>query len=124
MAQLLYLSNRACPDTQTSVFFLCTRVRGPATDDCNNLARVINYIQGTIFLLLIFSIEKSGNIKWYADAAFEVNKDMSNHTGGFMNIGTGVAYVQSSKQKLNTKSSTEAKLLGVDDVLTQLIWTR
>ena len=99
-------------------------MRGPATDDCNNLARVINYIQGTIFLLLIFSIDKSGNIKWYADAAFEVNKDMSNHTGGFMNIGTGVAYVQSSKQKLNTKSSTEAKLLGVDDVLTQLIWTR
>ena len=29
-----------------------------------------------------------------------------------------------SKQKLNTKSSTEAELGGVDDVLTQLIWNR
>ena len=37
---------------------------------------------------------------------------------------TGGAYVQSRKHKLNTKSSTEAKLIGVDDVLTQVIWTR
>ena len=32
--------------------------------------------------------------------------------------------MQSSKQKLNTKSSTEADLVGVHDVLTQVIWTR
>ena len=48
---------------------------------------------------------------------------MRSHTGGFMIMGTGEAYVQSSKQKLNTKSSTEAELVGVDDVLTQVIWT-
>ena len=70
------------------------------------------------------SINKSGNIKWYVDAAFAVHKDMRSHTGGFMTMGTGGAYVQSSKQKLNTKSSTEAELVGVDDVLTQVIWTR
>ena len=48
---------------------------------------------------------------------------MGSHTGGFMTMGTRGDYVQSSKQKLNTKSSTEAKLVGVDDVLTQVIWT-
>ena len=32
--------------------------------------------------------------------------------------------MNSSKQKLNTKISTEAKLVGVDDVLTQVIYTR
>ena len=49
---------------------------------------------------------------------------MRSHTVGLMAMGTGGSYVQSSKQKLNTKSSTEAKLVGVDDVLTQVIWTR
>ena len=34
------------------------------------------------------------------------------------------SYVQSSKQKLNTNISTEAKLVGVDNLLTQVIWTR
>ena len=46
------------------------------------------------------------------------------HTGGFMTMGTGGAYVKSRKQKLNTKSSNGAELIRVDDVLTQVIWTR
>ena len=48
-------------------------------------------------------------------------KDMRSHTGGFVTMGTVGAYVWSSKQKLNTNSSTEAELVGVDDVLTQVI---
>ena len=40
-----------------------------------------------------------------------------------MTMGTGGAYVQSSKQKLNTKSSTGSNIVGVDDVLAQVIWT-
>ena len=84
----------------------------------------MKYIQVTIGLPYIFSIDKSGNIKWYVDASFVVHKDMRVHTGGFMTMGTGGAYVQSRKQKLNTKSSTEAEIGVVDDVLTQVICTR
>ena len=69
------------------------------------------------------SIDKSGNIKWYVDTAFTVHKDMRSHTGGFMTMGTGGAYVQPSKQKLNTKSSKEVDLVGVYDILTQVICT-
>ena len=67
---------------------------------------------------------KYRNMKWYADASFAAHKDMRSHTGGFMTMGTEGAYVQSSKQKLNTNSSTEDNLVVVDDVLTQVIWTR
>ena len=49
---------------------------------------------------------------------------MRSHTGGFMNMVTIGAHVQSRKQKLNTKSSTEAEIDGVYDVLTQVIWTQ
>ena len=38
-------------------------------------------------------------------------------------MGQGAAYNQSSKQKLNTGSSTEAELVGTHDVLTQMIWS-
>ena len=58
----------------------------------------------------------------YVDAAFEVHNYMRIHTGGFMKMGTLGNYVQSSKQILNTNSSTEANLLRVDDILTQVIW--
>ena len=33
-------------------------------------------------------------------------------------------YVKSSKQKIVTKFSTEAELVGISDVLTQVLWTR
>ena len=85
---------------------------------------VTKYIQGTIGLPLIFQIDNSGNIKGYIDAAFLVNKDMRSHTGAFMTMETGGGYVQSIKQKMNIKNSTEAELVGVDDVLTQVIWTQ
>ena len=124
MAQLLYLSKRARPDIQLSVSFLCTKVRGPDTDEYKKLVRVIKYIQGPIGLPLILSIEKPGNIKWYVDASFTVHKDMRSHTGGLLTMGTGGNYVQSSKNNLKIKSSTKAKLVEVDDVLTQVIWTR
>ena len=66
----------------------------------------MKYIQVTIGLPLILSIDKSVNIKWYVDASFSVHKDMRSHTGGFMTMETGGAYVYSIKQKLNTKNST------------------
>ena len=62
-------------------------------------------------------------MKWCIDAAFAVHMGMRSQIGGFMAMGTGGAYVKSSKQKLNTKSSTEDKLVRVDDVLNQVIWT-
>ena len=100
---------------------MCTRVREPGTDEYKNLARVMKYIQLAIGLPLILSIDKSGNIKWYVDAAFAVHKNMRSHTGGFTNMGKGGAYLKSSKQNLNTKSSTEAEFVGVDDVFNQVI---
>jgi hypothetical protein len=49
---------------------------------------------------------------------------MRSHTGGVMSLGTGAAYSTSHKQKLNTKSSTEAELAGIDDMLPHALWTK
>jgi len=40
-----------------------------------------------------------------------------------MILRKGVTYTTSCKQKLNTKSSTEAELVAVDDVMGQVLWT-
>ena len=99
-------------------------MRETDTDDNKNMERLMKYTQGTIGIPLILSIDKLGNIKWYIGASFKVHKDMRSHTGGFITMGKGGAYLKSNKQTLNTKISTEAKLVGVDYVLTQVIWTR
>ena len=120
-ATILYLSNRAHIDIYLSVSFLFTTVREPDTDDINYLSRVMKYIQGTIGLPLTLSIDKYGNIKWYVDASFTAHKYMRIHNGGFTTMVTWGSYVQYSKQKLNIKSSTESKIVGVYNFLTQVI---
>ena len=46
---------------------------------------------------------------------------MRGHTGGALTMGTGFPLVTSTKQKLNTRSLTESELVGVDDLLPQIL---
>ncbi len=41
-----------------------------------------------------------------------------------MSLGQSMAMSYSWKQKINTKSSTEAELVGVDDSLGYILWAR
>ena len=41
-----------------------------------------------------------------------------------MTMGEGAMQTLSRKQKLNSRSSTEAELIGVDDGATQVLWTK
>jgi hypothetical protein len=124
VAKLLFLCKRGRPDIQTAIAFLCTRVQAPTRHDYNKLSRVIKYLRGTKELVLRLSADNLNIIKWWVDASYGVHYDMKSHTGGVMSLGTGAAYSTSKKQKLNTKSSTEAELVGVDDVLPQALWTK
>ena len=121
-AKLLFAAKRARPDIQTAIAFLCTRVKDPDVDDWKKLKRVLGYIKDTIFLPLTIGWDGTGNIYWYVDASFAVHNNMRSHTGAMMTFGTGAALSMSTKQKINTKSSTEAEIVGVDDSLPFNIW--
>ena len=41
-----------------------------------------------------------------------------------MTMGSGAMQVISKKQKLNSRSSTEAELIGADDAATMILWTK
>ena len=48
---------------------------------------------------------------------------MKSHTVMIMNMGQGADRSNSTKHKLNTKSSTEAELVGIDDEVSLIIWS-
>jgi hypothetical protein len=49
---------------------------------------------------------------------------MRSHTGGAISFGGGRILCKSSKQKLNTRSSTKAKFVGASDYLPNTIWVK
>jgi hypothetical protein len=82
------------------------------------------YLNGSTDEVLFLAADDQHVIKWYIDASFAVHHDFRSHTGGAMSYGTSVPISISRIQKLNTKSSTEAELVGVDDVTTMILWTK
>jgi hypothetical protein len=84
----------------------------------------MKYLRGSINLPLTMEADDLSLVKWWVDASYGVHPDMKSHTGATMSMGKGAIYSRSTRQKLNTKSSTEAELVGVDDVMPQILWTR
>jgi hypothetical protein len=124
VAKTLYATKRARPDTCTAIAFLTTRVREPDQDDWTKLAHMIKYLRGTKLLPLILSANGSGILKWWIDGSFATHPNMRGHTGGGLSMGRGFPIVTSTKQKLNTRSSTESEIVGVDDCMPAVLWTR
>jgi len=123
VAKLLYVCKRGRPDIQLATMFLCTCVLRSTVDDWEKLKRVLQYVGATIDDELTIGADSMSVLQTWVDASYGVHDDMCSHTGGLMSFGRGAVSSQSSKQKLNTKSSTEAELVGASDYLPRTIWT-
>ena len=82
-------------------------------------------MNGTLDLALILGADSlnNANASW-VDASYAVHDNMKSHTGGAFSLGQGALMCKSTKQKLNTKSSTEAEVVGLSDYLPNVIWAR
>jgi hypothetical protein len=124
VAKLLYISKRGRPDIQLAVAYLCTRVSCCTEDDWLKLKRVLQYLQRTVDEYLTIGADCMTVMKTWVDAAYGVHGDMKSHTGGVISLGRGAIMCKSTKQKLNTKSSTEAEVVGASDYLPNTIWAK
>jgi len=123
-AQCLYLSVRVRPDILCSVSFLCTRVRAPTEQDRKKLHRLLRYLRDTKHLGVKIGGGPDGCIQLCAwvDASFGVHFDGKSHTGMFISLGRGPILAKSQKQRVVSKSSAEAELIGTSDISSLLAW--
>ena len=107
----------------TAISFLNSRLLQPNEDDYKKLIRVMKYLDSSVDMPLVLSGDDNGQIRWWIDASFAVHNDMKSHTRATLLMGKGAVYSTSGKQKHVTRSSTEAEIVAVHDVMLQLIWT-
>jgi hypothetical protein len=122
MAQLLFLSMTARQDIQPTTAFLTTQVRIPDKDNWGKVKRVLSYLKGTLHMPLILLADLLLLSWWWVDAAYAMHNDCWGHTGAGMSFGQEMVLSYSWKQKINMKSLTEAKLVGVDNLLGYILW--
>ncbi len=123
-AKLLLASKRVRIDIDTAVLFLCTRVASPTVGDEEKLKRVISYLKGTAMLKRIMGMNGMMYLYTWVDTSYGIHRDMKGHNGGVISMGQGAIIHGCSKQKINTKSSTESEVVGASDFLPSTIWTK
>ena len=86
--------------------------------------RRLQYIKATIHMKLTLGVDSLNILNWFIDSAHQVHEDCKGHTGGALTLGQGAVISKSPGQKMNTKSSSETELVGVDDLLPTILWTK
>jgi len=124
VARALYLVKHSRGDGLLAVSFLTTRVSDPDEDDMKKLNRLLRYFNSTRDLALIIKHNPGSTIEAYIDASYGIHNDCRSHTGMIITLGHGAIDTRSTKQKLNTKSSTESELVALSDMCGKVIWCR
>jgi hypothetical protein len=121
----MYLTKRTRPDALLEMTHLATRSAAPTEDDMAKLDRVYMYFNATRDLPLVL---KPDSLDLFAsvDASYGNHVDSKGHSGIVLTLGLngGPIFAQSCKQKIVTKSSTEAELVALNDGVSQIMWTR
>ena len=86
----------------------------PNYDGEGEIKHLIEYLRRDNTRPLVLGANNDGLLMWYVDASFAVHPNMQGHTGGGLTMGRGFPISTSTKQKLNTRSSTESELVGVE----------
>ena len=102
--------------------FLATRVTKSTEFDWLNLKRLLKWLNYTINDVRIMGSNDDGVLLTWIDAAYAVHEDMRSQLGGVVSMGHGVVNGKLMKQRLNSKSSTEAEVIGTSDLLPYSIW--
>jgi hypothetical protein len=123
VAKMLYVAKRVKPECLAAVSFLASRVQVSTVDDMEKLQRLLGYLLHTRHRGIVLCIGDNMEVRAYIDAAYGVHTDCGkSHTGCALVLGCGgLVYAKSGKQKIVTKSSTEAELVALSDMASQAI---
>lgn len=123
--KLMYLAKRSRPDILKEVAYLASRVHKPTEEDDGKLFRLNSYLSHTVDE--VYYIKVSSMILFaYADASFNIHVDGKGHSGIVLCLGDkgGNFYFKSTKQKIVTRSSTEAEIVALDTILMKILELR
>ena len=117
VVKLLYVAKRARSEIDLAVLFLCTKVADPTKGDKKKLISLLEYVKETIDMVRVIGTNGNEVLQTWVDVSYAVHRDVRSHTGATMSLGHGIIHHRSEKQKLNTKRSTEAELVGASEYI-------
>ena len=84
---MLFATERALPDTGTTISYLVTRVIDTDQINCLKMVRLFKYVRDTETISLILIEDKSVILKWYIDESYTVHPNMRGNNGLVLTMG-------------------------------------
>ena len=125
VASLLFVAKRAQPNIQVAIAFLYTWISQPTQQDYIKLATVIKYIQETMYTFTF-----AHRMGWIGVFDLKCQCSLcraSRHKESYrscIDYGEGSAIIIVCEIKINTKSLTEAQLVGVNNTMNFMVWSK
>ena len=120
--RVMYLANRINGECLVTCAFLSSRVQNPTKQDQAKLQRLLRYLAANPNLKLTLEVGEKVGVMQFTDASYGVHADGKSHTGSSITLGKGAVHARSVKQKIVTKSSTEAEMVGLSDEASRGLW--
>jgi hypothetical protein len=120
---LMYVARLTRPDILMPVTYLATKCQQPRRADYINARWVLRYLKGTRDYGLRFG-KSDLVLRFHADASYLSHSDGKGHTGFLALVGGTVILARSVKQKLTSRSSTEAEIIAAEECATYLVFMR
>jgi rRNA-processing protein FCF1 len=114
---LFYVAKRTRPDILFAVSYLATKCAEPTESLFEKAKKVLSYLKSTKSLKLTHTCANDGPKKLlfaFVDASYATHEDMKGHSGCLIFDESGnLLFASSTKQKLMSKSSTDAEIIAV-----------
>ena len=118
---IMYLARLSRPDLLLATAYLATKAQHPKEGDHKAALRIIAYIKATINHGVKVHCQEL-KFHLHCDASWASHHDGSSHTGWILKMGESYLGSKSSKQRVGSPSSTDAKIISTVDGLKNLKW--
>jgi hypothetical protein len=125
LMKIMWLARLCRNDLLFAISFMATKVKSPIQKDMKKLRHILRYINATKTIKIKYQPETL-QLYAYIDASYCLHSDTKGQTGIIITLGkTGPpVFCKSKKQKLVSRSSTEAELIALNEGLPEVIWAK
>ena len=123
MLQKVAYAREGRPDFDFAVCYLQSKQSTPTEEDWTDLEHLIGYIKRVPEREVIFK-PKDLQLRGHADASFNITEDGRSYYGYLITLGHSLVSTKGGRIKSVVRSSTEAEISAVNEIVSELLWCR
>lgn len=111
------------PDIDFAVSYLQSKQSSPSKQDWDDLAHLLGYLKRFPDKTITYN-PSNLQLQGYADASFNITEDARSHYGYIVTLGECLISTKGGRIKTVVRSSTEAEISAVNELVSDLLWCR